>query len=297
MPTIDPAAPTHRIGGDRLRATIARRGAELIQLGGVPGVEVLWQGVAPWPRHAPNLFPIVGMLAGDTLRHEGKDYPVTQHGFARDHDFTWLEATASTARLELRDDAATRARFPFAFRLEISYAVHGNALEIVFTLDNPGPTTLPASFGAHPAFRWPLLPGIAKEDHVLIFSHHETAPIRRARGGFLAPERHDNPVRDRRLALSDGLFAVSAVVMDAPASCWVRYSAPGHAAPAVTVGWDSGFPNLGIWSRPDAALLCIEPWHGMASPEGFDGAFIDKPGLMHIPPGERRRAVHRIAVE
>ena len=143
-------------------------------------------------------------------------------------------------------------------------------------------------------FRWPLLPGIAKEDHVLVFSNDETAPIRRARGGYLAPERHANPVRDRRLALSDGLFAVGAVVMDAPASSWVQYSAPG--APGVTVSWDSGFPNLGIWSRPDAALLCIEPWHGMASPEGFDGTFTDKPGLILIPPGERRRAVHRIAV-
>lgn len=295
MPPIDPAMPSHSIGGDRLRATVARKGAELTQLGGVAGVEVLWQGVAPWPRHAPNLFPIVGMLAGDTLRHAGKAYTVTQHGFARDLDFTWLEATPSSARLELRDSEATRARYPFAFRLEVAYVVLGNALEIRFTLDNPGAASLPASFGAHPALRWPLLPGIAKEDHVLTFSHDETAPIRRARGGLLAPERHANPVRDHRLALSDALFDLGAVVMDAPASHWVRYSAPG--APAVTVSWDSGFPNLGIWSRPNAALLCIEPWHGMTSPEGFDGEFIDKPGLMHIPPGERRRAVHRIAVE
>jgi len=262
MPPIDPAKPSHSIAGDRLRARIARKGAELVQLGGVPGVEVLWQGVEPWPRHAPNLFPIVGMLAGDTLRHAGTAYTITQHGFARDLDFTWLEATPSTARLELRDSAATRARFPFAFRLEIAYVVMGNLLEITFTLDNSGAVTLPASFGAHPAFRWPLVPGIAKEDHVLVFSNQETAPIRRARAGFLTAERHANPVRDRRLALSDALFAVGAVVMDAPASSWVRYSAPG--APAVTVSWDSGFPNLGIWSRPDAALLCIEPWHGMA---------------------------------
>ncbi len=296
MPPIDPDLPSHRIGGDRLRATIARKGAELQQLGDGGGREVLWQGLEPWPRHAPNLFPIVGMLAGDTLRHQGAEYTVTQHGFARDHDFTWLEATPSSARLELRDNAATRARFPFAFRFEIAYAVLGNVLEIRFVLDNPGQTTLPASFGAHPAFRWPLRRGIAKEDHVLTFSHDETAPIRRAQGGFLAAQRHANPVRNRRLALSDDLFAISAVVMDAPASQWVRYSAPGHDAPAVTVAWDSGFPNLGIWSRPDAALLCIEPWHGMASPAGFDGEFTAKPGLMHIPPGERRCAVHRIAI-
>ncbi len=287
--------PTHSIASDTLRATIARKGAELTQLGTAAGVEVLWQGTEPWPRHAPNLFPIVGMLAGDTLRHHGADYRMTQHGFARDRDFTWLERTATTARLELRDDATSRAIYPFAFRLEIAYAIAGNALDITFTLDNPGADTLPASFGAHPAFRWPLLPGIAKDAHSLTFATEEAAPIRRPSGGLLAAERHPTPVQGRVLTLSDALFAQGAVVMDAPASRWVRYTAPG--APGVTVSWDSGFPNLGIWARPDAALLCIEPWHGMASPEGFDGEFRDKPGLMLIPPGERRSAVHRIAVD
>lgn len=295
--TIDPALPRHAIAGDGLRATIARAGAELVQLGDQLGREVLWQGVEPWPRHAPNLFPIVGMLAGDTLRHGGRGYRMTQHGFARDRDFAWLEATASTARLELRDDARTRALYPFAFRLEIAYAIAGNVLEVVFTLDNPGDEVLPASFGAHPAFRWPLLPGIAKEDHVLVFGAEETAPIRRPRDGLIGAARLPSPVVGRELALSDAVFAAGAIVMDAPASSWVRYAAPGHpGAPSVTVGWDSGFPNLGIWSRPDAGLLCIEPWHGMASPEGFDGEFMAKPGLMLIPPGERRRAVHRISV-
>ena len=295
MAPIDPAMATHSMASGMLRASIARRGAELTQLGGAGGSEVLWQGSEPWPRHAPNLFPIVGMLAGDTLRHAGKAYRVTQHGFARDRDFTWLEATPTSARLELRDDVATRAVYPFAFRFEIAYAIAGNELEITFTVENPGAATLPASFGAHPAFRWPLLPGIAKTDHVLTFGADEPAPIRRARGGFLAPERHPTPIRDRRLPLSDDLFTVSAIVMDAPASAWVRYAAPG--APAVTVSWDSGFPNLGIWARPDAALICIEPWHGMASPDGWDGDFVDKPGIMRIPPGERRRAVHRIAID
>ncbi len=292
---MDQATPTHCIASDTLRATIARKGAELVQLGTVAGVEVLWQGVEPWPRHAPNLFPVVGSLARDTLRHQGKTYRMTQHGFARDRHFTWLEATTTTVRLELRDDAASRAIYPFAFRLEIAYAIAGNGLEITFTLDNPGEVTLPASFGAHPAFRWPLLPGIAKEDHTLTFATTETAPIRRARDGLLAPARHPNPVQGRVLKLSDALFAPGAVVMDAPASRWLRYTAPG--APGVTVSWDSGFPNLGIWARPDAALLCIEPWHGMASPEGFDGTFRDKPGLMLIPPGERRCALHRIAID
>ncbi|HZX85991.1 MAG TPA: aldose 1-epimerase family protein, partial [Reyranella sp.] len=32
-------------------------------------------------------------------------------------------------------------------------------------------------------------------------------------------------------------------------------------------------------------FVCIEPWYGYASPEGWGGEFSDKPGLAHIPPG------------
>src|SRR5207237_7974115 len=65
-----------------------------------------------WPRHAPWLFPIVGRLKDDQLRHRGRTYPMTQHGFARDLRFTWLERTAESCVLRLTDDETTRARYP-----------------------------------------------------------------------------------------------------------------------------------------------------------------------------------------
>ncbi len=284
----------HSISGPGLRATIARKGAEIVQLGDDQGREVLWPGTAPWQRHAPNLFPIVGRLKDDRLRHAGREYRLTQHGFARDRDFHWLEATATGCRLELRDDAATRALYPFQFRFEIAYEAAADGLSVTFTVANPGPDMLPASFGAHPAFRWPLLPGLDKQAHCLTFSHDETAPIRRVANGLVHPRGFAPPIRSRHLPLDQTLFDEDAIILDAPASAWLRYTAPG--APVVTVAWDSGFPHLGIWSRRDADLLCIEPWHGMSSPEGFDGDIADKPGIMRIPPGEMRRAVHRIAI-
>ena len=285
---------THSIAGGGLRATISQHGAELCALADDRGRHVLWPGHDPWPRHAPNLFPIVGRLKHDRLRHAGRDYRMTQHGFARDRAFTWLDATPTACRLELRDDAASRAIYPFAFRLEIAYAIDGDTLAITFSIDNPGDTVLPASFGAHPAFRWPLVDGIAKDAHMLEFAADEPSPIRRVAAGLLLAERLPTPIQGRTLPLHDGLFAHDAIILDTPASRWVRYSAPG--APVVKVSWDAGFPHLGIWARPDAALLCIEPWHGMSSPEAFDGDFIDKPGLMLIPPGASRQATHSIAI-
>lgn len=44
-------------------------------------------------------------------------------------------------------------------------------------------------------------------------------------------------------------------------------------------------PHLGIWTKPGAGFVCIEPWQGHASPEGFDGELADKPGMVAIMPG------------
>ena len=97
--------------------------------------------------------PIVGRLKDDTLRHDGKSYHMTQHGFARDKRFAWLNRGATGCRLVLHEDAETRAMYPFAFRLEIAFTLDDDALEASFTVTNPGREVLPASLGAHPAFR------------------------------------------------------------------------------------------------------------------------------------------------
>ena len=271
----------HDIGNGRISAAVKADGAELCSLRGPDGAEVLWQAGPVWPRHAPVLFPIVGRLKDDTLRHAGRAYRMTQHGFARDRTFAWVERTPTLARLMLSDDAATREHYPFAFRLELAYELRGDSLTQTFTVANPGSEPLPASFGAHPAFAWPLRPGLAKDAHAITFERDETAPIRQVAGGLLQPEPVANPVDGRTLRLREALFAADALIFDPPASRWVRYAAPG--GPAITVAWD-GMRELGIWSKP-ADFVCIEPWRGIASPADFDGEFADKPGLVIIPPG------------
>ena len=72
-------------------------------------------------------------------------------------------AWAASCKLVLTDNDATRARYPFAFRLEVTYRVEGAALEVEFEITNSGEEMLPASLGGHPAFNWPLLPGSSKE--------------------------------------------------------------------------------------------------------------------------------------
>ena len=276
----------HRFESKRLQVAVKADGAELTSIRTATGHELLWQAGPEWPRHAPVLFPIVGRLAGDTLRHDGRALRMTQHGFARDRRFEWLERDAGRCRLVLQDDAQSRAMFPFGFRLEIAYRLRDDLLSIDYLLRNTGDAPLPASLGAHPAFRWPLADGLDRLAHRLVFAEPEPWPVRRVAGGLLRAESEPSPVEGRVLHLRPELFADDALILDRPASRSVSYEAAG--GPALTVAWH-GMRQLGIWSKPGADFLCIEPWHGLASPVEFDREFADKPFLMRLQPGETAR--------
>jgi galactose mutarotase-like enzyme len=290
----DDGGASHTLRGDGIAATITAQGAELCSLKNAEGIELLWQAGPQWPRHAPVLFPIVGRLNNDELRQSGKTYAMTQHGFARDRLFRWVERGLSSCKLVLVDDAETRAHYPFAFRLAMTYSVVNTELDVLIEIANTGEVMLPASFGGHPAFNWPLLPGLDKQAYSLVFSDAEPAPIRRLRGGLMKTAAEPTPIVGNRLALSERLFDDDAVILDRPASTSVRYAA--DRGPSIEVSWQ-GFRELGVWSKPSGApFLCIEPWHGFASPVDFDGEFSGKPGLMHIAQGETRTLRYRIRV-
>ena len=285
---------SHTLQSEGISATIKGAGAELCSLKNAEGLELLWQAGPAWPRHSPLLFPIVGRLKNDQLRYRGKTYPMTQHGFARDHRFAWLRREPSLCQLVLCDGPDTSSRYPFAFRLEVTYAVSGAELEVTLRIDNSGDEILPGSIGAHPAVNWPLSPERAKDEYTLTFSNEEIAPIRRLKAGLMQATPEPTPIHGKTLALSERLFGDDAVILDVLASSSVRYAGP--RGPSIEMSWE-GFRELGIWSKPGGApFLCIEPWRGFASPADFEGEFADKPGLMHIPPAEQQVLRYRIRV-
>jgi galactose mutarotase-like enzyme len=283
----------HTMTGGGLTVRIKALGAEICAIQDDDGRDYLWPASPPWPRHAPVLFPIVGRLRDDTLRHAGRTYRMTQHGFARDRVFDWRDSNPCSCRLSLADDDVTRKIYPFAFRFEVAYSLGADGLSITYTVANPGEENLPAS-GAHPAFLWPLRVGVAKEAHRLIFDVDEPETLRGVEGGLLTPPTRPSPIGGRVLPLSVELFDADALILDPPRSRSVRYEGPG--GPAIRVSWE-GFRELGIWSRKDADLLCIEPWYGTASPTTFDGEFSEKPGLALVLPGATFNVFHRISIE
>lgn len=280
-----------RVASSGVSAEVSIVGGELVSLKDAQGEELLWQAGAEWPRHAPALFPVVGRLKGDVLRHEGREHRVTQHGFARDRRFEWIERTEARASLALGDDAQSREIFPFAFRLETTVEAEGARLTLTQRVSNPGDVDLPFSIGAHPGFRWPLVDGVPKSAHRLTFEARERGPKLSVVDGGLLGEEGPLPFDGVTLALDESLFARDALVMPDVASRSVRYAAlgpDGEETRALTVSW-RGYRDLGVWSAPKGApFLCIEPWRGMASPADWDGEFTQKRGVVLLPPGHQQ---------
>ncbi|RZF65390.1 aldose 1-epimerase family protein [Sphingomonas populi] len=271
------------ITGAGLSAAINPFGAELTHLRDGQGRELMTDAdPAFWTGHAPLLFPFVGRLNGDVLRLDGAEYPMKQHGFARRSAFTLVEQDESQVRFRLEDDAGTRAVYPFAFALDAAYAIDGATLTVAITIANRGDAPMPASFGFHPAFAWPLPYGEPRADHRIVFAADEPGTLVALKDGLTASGERPSPLDGRVLHLSDAIFADDALIWDGLASRSVSYGAA--TGPQLEIA----FPDtekLGIWTKPGAAFVCIEPWHGIADPQGYAGDFRDKPGVFEIAPG------------
>lgn len=271
---------------EQLAVTISDRGAEMHSLLDHDGNETLWQAdPAIWGRHAPHLFPVVGRLNNDTLRHQGQDYHMGQHGFARDMPFTIDETTPASCKLSLRSNDLSREKYPFEFLLSVAYDLQGPQLAIRYTVHNPGDVILPCSIGAHPAFQWPQPGNTDRKSCRIVFEHDETAAVGRLASGLLANTTAANPVQGNCLTLADTLFEDDAIIFTGHRSRSVRLEGPGSRP--LTVSF-ADFPHLGIWSIPGAGFVCIEPWQGHADPVGYTGEFMDKPGIVQIAPGALR---------
>lgn len=276
------------IASDKLTARINPLGAELWSLTDVLGREYMTDAdLAFWTGHAPLLFPIVGALSGGEFRLGEQTYPLPRHGFARTSRFECIEQGPAVVRFRLTDSAATRAVYPFAFALEMAFRLEGLTLHMTATVANPGDEPLPFSFGYHPAFAWPLPGGADKAAHRIEFAESEPQPIRRldAASGLVEPDRVPSPVQGGTLSLESRLFEADALIWDELHSRSLSYGAQGGTSLNIAF---PDTPMLGIWQKPGASHLCIEPWQGVADPLGYAGDFRDKPGVINLVPRGQR---------
>ena len=276
------------IAAGRIEATIDSAGAQLMSLK-LDGKEYLWQRDEKyWPRCAPVLFPIVGNLRNDRADSEQGEVRFGRHGLARNYEHEVIEATDDSVTYELVSNDDTRAKFPFDFKLNMTYRIVGDALEQEFAVTNTGDVTLPFAVGGHPAFNVPA-PGCEDEDfsdYKLVFADKWTyaSPTISTETGLLDYGNRFTLVDDAdELPLNHRLFDVDTLTFeDVPGRTVSLVGPSGHG---MRVDFP-GFDFLGVWSAPDAPFVALEPWRGTATRTDEDDVFEHKQGMDFLEPGE-----------
>ncbi len=289
---------THTLQNQYLRVSIRDQGAELISIfNQQTDTEHLWQAdPTVWPWHAPNLFPVVGGQANDQILVDGQVYPMKRHGFARTSEFTCTEAKPESASFELRSSEATKAVYPYDFLFTIAYQLNGPELTCSYTVANTGTDPLFMSVGAHPAFNVPFQPGEAYTDYYLEFEQDdflETSLL--GPDGLLTGEMQRIDLDNRQLTLTPHLFDNDALVLLDLNSRRVTLRSRKNSQ-SIRVDF-ADFLYLGLWAKPGAPFVCIEPWLGVADTSSAPRPFDNKQGIQRVPANETFTAQYSITVE
>lgn len=270
---------------EELKATFEMKGAELKSLvNKKTTLAYLWDSNPDyWAKSSPVLFPIVGSLKDDTYRYNGKAYHLPRHGFARDMDFDMLQSGTEEVCFSLQSTEASKNVYPFDFKLNIRYTLHGATLRCAYEVVNTGEGKMLFSIGAHPAFKVPLTENSGYERYYLQFNRDEQLTVHKIAGNLIDDTTDTLKLPDGQLPLRHALFVDDALVIK---------DLKSNEISILNLDDEHGikfrfnnFPYFGIWAAANADFVCLEPWCGIADSVQHDGDFAAKEGIMTLAEG------------
>jgi len=256
-------------------ATINHKGAELISFKSSTR-EYIWEGNPDfWGKHSPVLFPIVGTLKNNQYTHNGETFSLPRHGFARDYNFNLIHKSENQAVFSLKANDETLQFYPFDFELQIIYTIDENQLTVAYKVINNEGSEIPFSLGAHPAFALPE----NFENYSLAFEPHENLISYQLENDLLSDKTVAIKLKNNILPLTYSLFENDALIFKKMNS--KKISILENNIPLLDFHFE-GFPNFGIWTKQNAAFLCLEPWIGYSDTLNSNGNFNEKEGIQFI---------------
>lgn len=266
------------ISTDEITATIDSMGAELISVKRTDNDrEYIWCADSKyWKRHSPVLFPIVGRYKNDKCQYKGKEYTLTQHGFARDKEFELITKDDKEIWFLIESDENTLEKYPFKFKLECGYKVIKNSLEVMWKVTNQDTKKMYFSLGAHPAFAPPV--GDADMTNCSLQFDTEKTSIEYSllsEEVLLLENKYSLSLNHKCAAITSEMFDQDAFVIEDNQAHTVSL-VDGNGSPFVTVDFNA--PLFGIWSpvKCNVPFVCIEPWYGRCDRADFEGCLEER---------------------
>lgn len=262
-----------------LTVNLHPKGAEIISIvGNQDHINYMWKRDAcQWANSAPILFPIVGAIKNDTCRIDGKEYHMTQHGFARHNEFEIKNQSQTEVTFTLVSNDEIIKQYPFLFELNVTYKLVENTLTCLINVKNKDHQTIYFQVGGHPAFACPFMENESSNDYYVEFAEYETRNQKVIDVAKRGMSHVQLPFFDheKRFFVRQQLFNNDAIVIKDFKSENISIKSLNHQKSIVF--HMQGFDHVGLWTAKHVGgLLAIEPWIGHADYVDFDGEFKEK---------------------
>ncbi len=240
------------------------------------GKEYIWQGNPDiWYGQAPVLFPVIGQLINDKYFYNGTEYTMPKHGLARKLLFKVKECEGAKAVFSLESDENTLASYPFDFEYLVAFELCGKSLVNTMTVINKTKGEMYFSVGAHPAFN-------CNVGDIIEFEQAETLSTERIdKENLIIDEKYPLIENSKEIVITKEIFEPDALILSDIKSEKLRIK--GENEIEFTFG---KCPFLGIWAKPGAPYVCIEPWYGVNDGREVKCDISQKRGIQHLNEGE-----------
>lgn len=244
------------------------------------GIEYIWCGNTDiWYGQSPILFPIIGRLLDDKYMLDGKEYTMPKHGIVRKKPFELVENNGDSLVFVQKYDDESLKMYPYKFELKVKFEIKENGLKVTHTVTNLDDKEMYYSFGAHPAFNCEIGDRLEFNNDTELYTEkidHESILI----DGIFPVFTDEN-----KLELTKSLFDEDALILSDYNSTEIALKSDNHNR-VVNFKFDS--PILGIWAKPNAPYVCIEPWWGINDNYDKKDGLSQKRGIMSLNPSESK---------
>ncbi|WP_066220580.1 aldose 1-epimerase family protein [Formosa haliotis] len=283
-----------------LKIAVNPVGAELSEISAVQNTNQFMWNANPdvWGSFAPNLFPVIGAIKNNSAIIDGEHYAVPRHGFVRHNtDIILEEQTESKLVFSLLYNTDLLKIYPFKFKFTIQFELIEYAVKVTHIVENLDDKPIYFSIGGHPAFKCPVFENETYTDYYLEFDTEENSEsyaLNTALG--LITDRTFPVISEANtISLHYDLFTEDALVFKDLKSKKVALKSRKNGT-ILTVDFPD-FPYLGIWAKPKADYVCIEPWLGVADHEHHNQDFKTKEGIIMLPTKQTFKAAYTIEID
>lgn len=288
----------YTIENEFLKITIKETGAELSSIVNKENdKEYIWQADPEiWGSHAPNLFPIIGVLKDGKYTFEEETFEIPKHGFIRHNDSIRLkERSENQLVFELIYSGETLKMYPFRFDFRIAFTLNRKSLEVSHHIINLDRKPIYFSLGGHPAFNILHFKKEKIENYFLQFEQKMNLETFILNDDGLVSSRTESILNnENKIQLTENIFNKDALIFKNIKAKKVDLISDKNGK-ILSVEYQD-FKNLGIWAKPGAPYVCIEPWLGIADVEGTDQNLKNKEGIIKLESENEFNAAYTITI-